>query len=416
MIETKSKHSKTLLRFTTIGSVDNGKSTLIGRLLLDSKAIFKNQLDDIKTDIETDDVNLAFLTDGLKREREEGITIDVAYRYFTTPARKFIIADSPGHFEFTRNMVTGSSTANAALVLVDAVNGINEQIKRHTIISSLLGIPHLVVCINKMDSIGFSENIYLEIREEFKEFAAKLIFTDIQFIPISALKGDNVVNRSASMDWYSGPTLIYILENLYTTGDRDLINCRFPVQMIIENNNVVYITGNIAGGIFKIGDKIKVLPNGNESIIKEIKSGDRGLHEAYPPLSVSMILQNNFEIKRGDMIVRAGNTPQIGSNIDAMMCWFDDKNTMNHEKTYLIKHTTKEVNCKIIEIIYRININTLHRDFEFENISANDIVRVILKTDENLFFDPYSKNRITGSFILVDLESNNTVAAGMIRG
>lgn len=395
--------------------MDNGKSTLIGRLLLDSRAIFKNQLDDIRTDIETDDVNLAFLTDGLKREREEGITIDVAYRYFTTPARKFIIADSPGHFEFTRNMVTGSSTANAALVLVDAVNGMNDQIKRHTIISSLLGIPHIVVCINKMDSIDFSESIYSQIKEEFKEFAAKLNFADIQFIPISALKGDNVVNRSAKMDWYSGPTLIYILENLYTTGDRDLINCRFPVQMVFENSNDRYISGTIAGGIFKVGDKIKVLPYGNENFIREIKSGDKELTEAYPPLSVSMILDNNFSIQRGDMVVRAGNTPQIGDMIDAMICWFDDKHTLNQEKTYLIKHTTREVNCKVIELRYRININNLHRDFDFDNISANDIARVLLKTDENLFFDPYSKNKITGSFILIDLESNNTVAAGMIR-
>lgn len=395
--------------------MDNGKSTLIGRLLLDSRAIFKNQLDDIRTDIETDDVNLAFLTDGLKREREEGITIDVAYRYFTTPARKFIIADSPGHFEFTRNMVTGSSTANAALVLVDAVNGMNDQIKRHTIISSLLGIPHIVVCINKMDSIDFSESIYSQIKEEFKEFAAKLNFADIQFIPISALKGDNVVNRSAKMDWYSGPTLIYILENLYTTGDRDLINCRFPVQMVFENYNDRYISGTIAGGIFKVGDKIKVLPYGNENFIKEIKSGDKELTEAYPPLSVSMILDNNFSIQRGDMIVRAGNTPQIGDMIDAMICWFDDKHNLKQEKNYLIKHTTREVYCKVIELRYRININTLHRDFDFDNISANDIARVILKTDENLFFDSYSKNKITGSFILIDLESNNTVAAGMIR-
>ncbi len=384
-------------------------------MLLDSKAIFKNQLDDIRTDIETDVVNLAFLTDGLKREREEGITIDVAYRYFTTPARKFIIADSPGHFEFTRNMVTGSSTANAALVLVDAVNGMNDQIKRHTIISSLLGIPHIVVCINKMDSIDFSESIYSQIKEEFKEFAAKLNFADIQFIPISALKGDNVVNRSAKMDWYSGPTLIYILENLYTTGDRDLINCRFPVQMVFENYNDRYISGTIAGGIFKVGDKIKVLPYGNENFIKEIKSGDKELTEAYPPLSVNIILDNNFSIQRGDMVVRAGNTPQIGDMIDAMICWFDDKHTLNQEKTYLIKHTTREVYCKVIELRYRININTLHRDLDFDNISANDIARVILKTDENLFFDPYSKNKITGSFILIDLESNNTVAAGMIR-
>lgn len=395
--------------------MDNGKSTLIGRLLLDSKAIFKNQLEDIKVDIETDDLNLAFLTDGLKREREEGITIDVAYRYFTTPARKFIVADSPGHFEFTRNMVTGSSTANAALVLIDAGNGINEQIKRHTIISSLLGIPHIIVCINKMDIIDFDEKSYSVIKEEFKEFAAKLNFVDIQFIPISALKGDNVVNRSSNMNWYLGPTLIYILENLYISGDRDLINCRFPVQMVIENDNNQYLTGTIAGGVFKTGDKIKVLPQGHESFIKELKTGNQEVKEAYPPQAVSMILNDKINIRRGDMVVRSENSPQSGNVIDAMICWFDNTKNLKTENTYIIKHTSKEIDCKIIEVKYKININTLHRDFQYENISANDIARIVIKTDENLFFDPYYKNKATGSFILIDKESNYTVAGGMIR-
>lgn len=395
--------------------MDNGKSTLIGRLLLDSKAIFKNQLEDIKVDIETDEINLAFLTDGLKREREERITIDVAYRYFTTPARKFIIADSPGHFEFTRNMVTGSSTANAALVLVDAMNGMNEQIKRHTIISSLLGIPHLIVCINKMDIIGFDENLYSDIMDDFKEFAAKLNFVDIQFIPISALKGDNVVNRSPNMNWYLGPTLIYILENLFISGDRDLINCRFPVQMVIENDNVQYLTGTIAGGIFKTGDKIKVLPHGNESFVKELKAGNREVMEVYPPQAVSMILNDKINIRRGDMVVRSENSPQTGNMIDAMICWFDDKKNLKTENNYIIKHTSKEIDCKITEVKYKININTLHRDFEYENISANDIARIVIKSNENIFFDPYLKNKVTGSFILIDKESNYTVAAGMIR-
>lgn len=355
------------------------------------------------------------MTDGLKREREEGITIDVAYRYFSTPVRKFIIADSPGHFEFTRNMVTGSSTANAALVLIDAGNGINDQIKRHTIISSLLGIPHILICINKMDSIAYNQDIYLEIKEEFKEFAAKLNFADIQFIPISALKGDNVVNRSANMDWYSGPTLIYILENLYVIGDRDLINCRFPVQMVIETDEFQYINGTVAGGILKISDKIKILPYGIESQIKEIKLGEKNVTEAFPPQAISIILDDKIRIKRGDMIVRVSNSPEIGNILDAMICWFDDKNALKLDKIYIIKHTIREEYCKIIEIKYRLDINTLHRDFDFEKISANDIARIILKIDNNLFFDSYSKNKITGSFILIDSESNNTVAAGMIR-
>ncbi|MBK7095792.1 MAG: sulfate adenylyltransferase [Saprospiraceae bacterium] len=417
-IETQSDNNKSILRFTTIGSVDNGKSTLIGRLLHDSKAIFKNHYEDLITEKgswQNENINLAFLTDGLRREREEGITIDVAYRYFSTPKRKFIIADSPGHLEYTRNMVTGSSKANSALVLIDAENGMNEQIKRHTIISSLLRIPHITVCINKMDLVDFDVSIFESIRLEFIEFAAKLQFSDVQFIPISALHGDNVVNKSDKMPWYKGPTLIYLLENLYISSDRDLINCRLPVQYVINKKGVNYIAGLISGGVFKKGDEIIALPYNIKSKIIHICIFDKELSEAFPPMSITMTLEDDIAMKRGDMLVRPNNYPVITDEIDAMLCWFDDTQKLETGKTYKIFISCREIDCKIESVIYKLEVNTLHRIMDYDHIKFNDIARIRIRTHDMVFIDPYSKNKLTGSFILIDKESNNTVAAGMVR-
>jgi sulfate adenylyltransferase subunit 1 len=410
-----------LLRFTTAGSVDDGKSTLIGRLLYDSKSIFEDQYEAVRQSSERrgeEDVNLALLTDGLKAEREQGITIDVAYRYFTTPKRKFIIADTPGHIQYTRNMVTGASTANVALILIDARNGVVEQTRRHAIIASLLQIPHMVVCVNKMDLVDYREERYEEIREEFESFASKLDVYDIHFIPISALKGDNVVTRSDKTEWYQGPTLLYYLESVHIASDHNFIDCRFPVQMVLRPNTDEYhdyrgYSGRIAGGVFKKGDKVMLLPSGFTSTIAKIDSFDGELEEAFPPMSVTMLLEDDLDLSRGDMIVRENNVPETTQDLEVMVCWFNEKPLQLRGK-YAILHTTQEARCIIKEIRYKMDINTLHRNVEDQDIRMNDIARIVVRSTKPLFVDSYRKNRITGSILLVDEATHETVGAGMI--
>lgn len=410
-----------LLRFTTAGSVDDGKSTLIGRLLYDTKSIFQDQYNSIKEASEKrgeDYVNLALLTDGLRAEREQGITIDVAYRYFSTPRRKFIIADTPGHIQYTRNMVTGASTANLALILVDARKGILEQTRRHAFIASLLKIPHIVFCINKMDLVNYSKDVYDNIISDFKEFSSKLEVQDIRYVPISALKGDNIVNRSENMDWYEGPTLLYLLETIHIASDHDLVNCRFPVQYVIRPFSDEYhdyrgYAGKIAGGIFKPGDKVMALPSGFTSTIKKIDTYDGELEEAYPPMSVTILLEDEIDISRGDMLVRENNVPQIGQDIDLMLVWMHDKPLQIGGK-YAIRHTTKDLRCLVKEVKYKVDINTLHRNLDDKNVTLNEIARVSIRTTQPLFYDKYKHNRNTGSVILIDESNNVTVGAGMI--
>lgn len=410
-----------LLRFTTAGSVDDGKSTLIGRLLYDSKSIFEDQYEAVKKSSERrgeEGVNLALLTDGLKAEREQGITIDVAYRYFSTPKRKFIIADTPGHIQYTRNMVTGASTANVALILIDARHGVVEQTRRHAIIASLLQIPHLLICINKMDLVEYRQEIYDEIKNEFEQFASKLDVYDVNFIPISALKGDNVVERSQNTDWFEGPTLLYYLENVHIASDQNFIDVRFPVQYVIRPNNDKFhdyrgYSGRVAGGILKKGDEVLLLPSGFTTKIAKIDTFDGEIEEAFPPMSVTVLLEEDFDISRGDMIVRENNQPRIEQDIDVMVCWFSDRPVQLRGK-YTLLHTTDEARCIVKEIRYKMDVNTLHRDQEDKVIKMNDIARVVLRTTKPLFVDAYRKNRITGSVIFVDEGTNETVGAGMI--
>lgn len=410
-----------LLRFTTAGSVDDGKSTLIGRLLYDSKSIFEDQLQAVEAASKKkgeEHVNLALLTDGLKAEREQGITIDVAYRYFATPKRKFIIADTPGHIQYTRNMVTGASTANLAIILVDARKGISEQTCRHSFIASLLQIPHIVYCINKMDLVDYNEAIFDNIKKELEQFTAKLDVKDIRYIPISALHGDNVVERSKNMHWYEGPTLMYLLENIHISSDYNLIDARFPVQYVIRPQSKEFhdfrgYAGRMAGGVMRVGDEVQVLPSGFTSIIKSINTLDGELTEAYTPMSVILTLEDEIDISRGDMIVRKNNLPEQTQDIEAMICWFNEKPLQLNGK-YALKHTTKDVRSVIKEVKYKMDINTLHRNIEDKQVKANDIARIQLRTTAPLFTDKYHRNRTTGSFILIDEGTNETVAAGMI--
>ena len=410
-----------LLRFTTAGSVDDGKSTLIGRLLYESKAVFEDQLEAVKKASERSgdgEINLALLTDGLKSEREQGITSDVAYRYFFTPNRKFIIADTPGHIQYTRNMVTGASTANAALVLVDARKGVQEQTRRHAFIASLLQIPHLVVCINKMDLVDYAEEVYQQIRQEFELFAAKLDVKDIHFIPVSALKGDNIVNRSENMPWYQGSTLLYYLENVHIGSDENLIDPRFPVQYVIRpltdaHHDYRGYAGRVASGIFRKGDEVLLLPSGFTTRIRRIDTYDGELEEAVPPMSVTLLLEDDFDLGRGDMIVREHNKPEVTQDIEVMICWFSDRPLQPNGK-YILKHTGSEVRCIIREVRYKLDINTLSRNQHDLNIGMNDIARVFLRTTRPLFTDSYRKNRTTGSLILIDEATNETAGAGMI--
>jgi len=410
-----------LLRFTTAGSVDDGKSTLIGRLLFDSKSIFEDQLDHVASSSKKrglEHTDLALITDGLKDEREQGITIDVAYRYFATPKRKFIIADTPGHIQYTRNMVTGASTANLALILIDARKGIVEQTCRHSFIASLLQIPHIVVCVNKMDLVDYSEEAFEKIKSDYQDFAAKLEVKDIRFIPISALNGDNVVNKSENMTWYQGSTLLNTLETIHIASDYNHIDGRFPVQTVLRPKSDRYhdyrgYAGRIAGGIFKKGDDVTVLPSGFTSKVKQIHLMEEEIEEAFAPMSVAMTLEDDIDLGRGDMIVKTGNQPNVSQDIDVMLCWFSSEGTQVRSR-YTVMHASNEVKAMVKDIHYKLDINTLHREEEFERISLNDIIKVSLRTTKPLMNDSYRKNRSTGALILVDESTNETVAAGMI--
>ena len=410
-----------LLRFSTAGSVDDGKSTLIGRMLYDSKSIFQDQYDAIEASSKKKgeaNVNLALLTDGLRSEREQGITIDVAYRYFATPKRKFIIADTPGHIQYTRNMVTGASTSNLSIILIDARKGIIEQTYRHTFIASLLGIPHVVFCINKMDLVEYSEEVFEKIKKDTEAFVSKLGIKDINFIPISALNGDNVVNKSENMDWYQGGTLLYLLENIHIGSDHNHVDCRFPVQYVIRPQSDEFhdyrgYAGRIAGGVFKPGDKVVALPSGFSTTIKSIDTMDGPIEEAFAPMSVTLTLEDEIDISRGDMIVRENNQPNVTQDVDIMVCWLNEKPLQVRGK-YAIKHTSNDVRCIVKEVKYKVDINTLHRLEEDKEIKMNDIGRISIRTTKALFTDEYKRNRNTGSLIIIDEATNETVGAGMI--
>jgi len=414
-----------LLRIATAGSVDDGKSTLIGRLLFDSKAIFEDQLSAVEESSHArgyDQPDLALLTDGLRAEREQGITIDVAYRYFATPRRKFIIADTPGHIQYTRNMVTGASTADVALVLIDARKGVLEQSRRHAFLASLLGIPHLVFCVNKMDLVEFSAQRFDEIRDEFRRFAMKLEIADLSFVPISALTGDNVVQRSASMPWYEGPSLLHQLEEVHVASDRNLIDARFPVQYVIrpqrgEFHDYRGYAGTVVGGVFKPGDEVTVLPSGFSTQVHAVTGpGGTPISEAFAGQAVTIELVDDIDVGRGDLICRPANRPHSGQDIDAMICWMSGDTPLSDGGRYTIQHTTRSTRAVVKKLDYRLDINTLHREEGAESLSLNEIGRVRLRTQQPLHFDAYRRNRDMGSFILVDETTNNTVAAGMITG
>lgn len=410
-----------LLRFTTAGSVDDGKSTLIGRLLYDSKSIFEDQLEAIQRDSVrrgNEQVNLALLTDGLRAEREQGITIDVAYRYFATPRRKFIIADTPGHIQYTRNMVTGASTANLAIVLIDARNGVYEQTIRHSYIAHLLQIPHLIICINKMDLVEYSESRFYQIREDFLTMSAKLSIPDIRFMPISALNGDNVVHPSVNMTWFTGPTLLHLLETIDITSDLNRVDARFPVQYVIrpisdEFHDYRGYAGRVAGGSFAVGDPVVVLPGLKKTTIESIDLFESGSPVANVSESVTLRLTDDIDISRGDMIVKKGNLPSISQEIDIMICWFHEK-PLNPSGKYILRHTSRETRCLIRKVDYKMDINTLEQNRSDLRIGMNDIGKIRIRTTHPLFFDTYAKNRITGSLVLIDEGSFETVAAGMI--
>ncbi len=410
-----------LLRFTTAGSVDDGKSTLIGRLLYDSKSIFEDQLEAItKTSKKRghEGVDLALFTDGLRDEREQGITIDVAYRYFTTPKRKFIIADTPGHIEYTRNMVTGASTANAAIILVDARHGVIEQTKRHAFIASLLQIPHILVCVNKMDLVDFAEAEFNKVIDQFEDFSSKLLVKDVRFIPISALNGDNVVNRSTNMDWYQGAPLLHTLETIHISSDVNKIDARFPVQTVLRPQSESHrdyrgYAGRIASGVFRVGDEITVLPSGFTSSIKSIDTFDGQLEEAFAPMSVSISLDDDIDVSRGNMIVRSNNKPDVAQDIEVMLCWLNKTPSKPREK-YTIHHTSNQETAMIKEIVYKIDIKSLDRHGDDEVLHMNDICKVRIRTTKPLMIDSYRENRATGSIILVNDATNETVAAGMV--
>ena len=412
-----------LLRFTTAGSVDDGKSTLIGRLLYDSKAIFEDQLEAMETSSKArgdENVNLALLTDGLRAEREQGITIDVAYRYFATPKRKFIIADTPGHIQYTRNMVTGASTANLAIVLIDARKGVIEQTCRHSFIANLLRIQHVVVCVNKMDLVDWDEGVFNKIVDDFKGFASRLDnIVDVTFIPASALIGDNIVDKSKNMPWYQGPTLLYHLETVYIGADENHVEARFPVQWVIRPHSDEYhdfrgFAGRVAGGVFKAGDDVTVLPSGFTTKIKAIESMDGSLQEVFAPMSATITLEDEIDMSRGDMLVKANNQPVPTQDIDAMVCWFSSNKSLAGRGKFILRHTTKEVKAIVTEVCYKININTLRKIEDDLTLNLNDIGRIKVRTSAPLIADSYKSNRTTGSFVLIDELTNATVAAGMI--
>jgi len=410
-----------LLRFTTAGSVDDGKSTLIGRLLYDSKAIFEDQMEAIERaslNRGEEHVNLALLTDGLRAEREQGITIDVAYRYFATPKRKFIIADTPGHVQYTRNMVTGASTANAALILVDARNGVVEQTLRHSFIASLLRIPHVIICVNKMDLMDYKEEVFDKIRKDYEAVSDKFETHDIRFVPISALNGDNVVDRSTNMDWYDGPTLMYLLENIHIASDRNLIDPRFPVQYVVRPQSDEYhdyrgYAGRVAGGVLKKGDNVVVLPSGLTSKIAAISTMTGEQDTAFPPQSVAVTLEDDIDISRGDMIVAEDNQPQVSQDITIMFCWLNEKALVPNGK-YTLRHTTNDARCVVKSVDYKVDVNTLDKISDVSKVGLNEIGQMKLRSTRPLMFDSYNKNRVTGSVILIDEGTNETVCAGMI--
>lgn len=410
------------LRFATIGSVDDGKSTLIGRLLYDSKSIFEDQLEHVEAVSKRrgdEYVDLSLLTDGLRAEREQGITIDVAHRYFATPARSFVIMDCPGHVQYTRNMVTGASTADLAIILIDARHGVVEQTRRHSILTSLLGVPHLVVCVNKMDLVDYSEARFKEIREDFENFAARLNLHDVTFLPISALKGDNVVDRTPDLGWFEGPTLLHHLENVYTASDDNRIDVRFPVQYVIrprttEHHDYRGYAGTVAGGVLRVGDEVVVLPSGLSSTITGIDSADGPLTEAVPGAAVTILLADDLSVTRGDMICRPHNRPRVVQDHEAMLCWLDSNAQLQTNKLYTLKHTTRSTRAKVSEVRYVLDISELHRKEPTGPLAMNDIARVVIHTAEPLLRDDYEHNRVTGSFIFVDESTGATAAAGML--
>jgi sulfate adenylyltransferase large subunit len=413
--------SASLVRIATAGSVDDGKSTLIGRLLYDSKEILADQLahiEDVSQRRGLDVVDLALLTDGLRAEREQGITIDVAYRYFSTPRRSFILADTPGHVQYTRNMVTGASTADVAIVLLDAREGPTEQSRRHTFIASLLGLRHVVFAVNKMDLVDWDEGAYERIVTELTDFSARLNLPDVTFIPISALHGDNVVEASENAPWYGGPPLLWHLEHLHVASDRNMIDVRFPVQWVIRPQTDEYhdyrgYAGQVAGGVLKAGDEVLVLPSGKSSTIAKIETFDGDVEEAFTPMSVVVHLADDVDVSRGDVICRPHNHPEPVRELDAMICWMTDE-PLRQGARLAIKQTTRNATVIVDELRYRLDVNTLHRDLEATEFGLNDIGRVKLRTSAPLIVDPYRRNRATGSFILIDEATNNTVAGGMI--
>ena len=410
-----------LLRFTTAGSVDDGKSTLIGRLLYDSKSIFEDQLEAVESASNQkgiDGTDLSLLTDGLKAEREQGITIDVAYRYFATPKRKFIIADTPGHIQYTRNMVTGASTADLAIILIDARHGLLEQTHRHSFIASLLGLQHVVVCVNKMDLVEYSEERFNEIVSAYKEFSSRLNITDIKFIPISALHGDNVVESSENTPWYGGGTLLHHLETVHVGADRNLQDCRFPIQYVIRPQTDAHrdfrgYAGRVASGVFKVGDDVVAMPSGQTSKIKEIFVGDAHVDKAFPPLSVAITLEDDIDLSRGDMLARPNNQPSKSKLLDAKICWLSET-PLNLGTKYILRHTSSESQSRVAKIHHEIDINTLHRIEGVTEISVNAIARIQIKTASEVLVDDYRRNKTTGSFLLIDPSTHQTVAAGVI--
>jgi sulfate adenylyltransferase subunit 1 len=414
-----------ILRFATAGSVDDGKSTLIGRLLFDSKAIFEDQLAAVERtsrDRGEETTNLALLTDGLRAEREQGITIDVAYRYFATPRRKFIIADTPGHIQYTRNMVTGASTADLAIILVDARNGLNEQSRRHAFLTTLLRVPHLVLAVNKMDLVGYDQEVFEEICQEFSRFATKLEIQDLTFIPISALNGDNVVERSGNMPWYDGPSLLHHLEHVHIASDRNLIDVRFPVQYVIrphassdpELHDYRGYAGQVAGGVLKPGDEVLHLPSGLSTRISRIELAGAEVPEAFPPMSVTLLLDDDVDISRGDMICRPNNRPKAVQDIEGLVCWMSGERPLAARSRLIVKHTTRTVKGVVGELLYRIDVNTLHRDESATQLGLNEIGRIRMRVTQPLFVDAYSRNRLTGGLILIDEAANTTVGTVMI--
>ncbi|BCY15028.1 sulfate adenylyltransferase subunit CysN [Actinoplanes sp. L3-i22] len=422
VLEPGSARTMDLLRFATAGSVDDGKSTLIGRLLYDTKTIFEDQLEAVEVASASrgdEYTNLALLTDGLRAEREQGITIDVAYRYFATPKRKFIIADTPGHIQYTRNMVTGASTADLALILVDARKGLVEQSRRHAFLTTLLRVPHLVLCVNKMDLVDWDKEVYDKIADEFTSFAAKLDAPDLTIIPISALNGDNIASRSDKSPWYEGPSLLHHLEHVHIASDRNLVDVRFPVQYVIRPQSTTVTdyrgyAGQVASGVLKPGDEVMVLPSGLHSTIAAIDTADGPVDQAFPPMSVTVRLNDEIDISRGDMICRPHNAPAVAQDIEAMVCWMDETAPLRVGGKYTIKHTTRTARTVVRGLQYRLDVNTLHRDEAADALALNEIGRVRLRTTVPLLADEYRRNRTTGGFILVDEATNRTVAAGMI--